>query len=202
MNCKNCGAQLEEGKKFCPECGTKVSEPVESAEQTVQTSTNDTTNFNLEEKLITNTKKAAEKANQLVDFKKKYNLGHLGVVLGGLLVLIMPFLHSEEINPLPAFDTMINLINSYGHVSGNSLAFIMIVVVLFTFVMAFFKQNILTIIGSVASLACVAFMVSASKLSVLGSFYCMLFVLGGILMLVSSIVALRLNQKAKQNSTK
>lgn len=38
-NCKNCGAELEEGVKFCPSCGTKVEEEQEETEKAVSTET-------------------------------------------------------------------------------------------------------------------------------------------------------------------
>lgn len=33
MNCKNCGASLNEGMTFCPQCGTNNAEPVNQAQQ-------------------------------------------------------------------------------------------------------------------------------------------------------------------------
>jgi rRNA maturation endonuclease Nob1 len=33
VKCVNCGIILEEGMKFCPECGTKVEKPEKKVEQ-------------------------------------------------------------------------------------------------------------------------------------------------------------------------
>lgn len=35
--CKNCGKQLEDGQNFCPNCGTRVEEPMQEAERLCKT---------------------------------------------------------------------------------------------------------------------------------------------------------------------
>ncbi len=64
-------------------------------------------------------------------------------------------------------------------------------------VIAFFKRNILAVIGSAASLACILFMMILSQVSVLSALIGMMLV-GGILMRASSILAFRMAQKAKK----
>lgn len=174
MICKNCGKNVTEESKFCPECGSVMDG--ETGHNSIVPS----------------------EVNVVEKSRKTYNIGHLGILIGGILTIISAFLENKS--GIYVSKSIVGEISAKGSISGNSLVFMLILCIAFTFAMAWFKKNILTIIGAVASMGCIAFMFHASEKFILAGMGYMLFGLGGVVLLISSVLAFNLNRNQQKKS--
>ena len=175
MTCTNCGKEIMDGVKFCPECGKPVSDA--SAEIVAG-------EFAEERNSAGN---MAESMRNKVGSLRKFNIGHLGVFLGGILAIASVF--KENVSGIYNSGSVVSNINNNPGLgfSGNSIVFIMIACILVTFLMALFRRYIPTIIGAVVSFGIIIFMSRSTGQSVLAGMGYTLFVVGGIILVVSAI---------------
>ncbi len=97
MNCKNCGNQVEEGMKFCPECGADmIGQSAEALTGKVVdengyvagdggTQPNQNTAVNENVETLDNPK----------EIKGKLNIGHIGVLAGSILAMVSVFIKNS-----------------------------------------------------------------------------------------------------------
>lgn len=176
MICKNCGKQVVDGDRFCSGCGADLSNqtPViegAAAENVVYPSVPDL------------------KVGEEKRLRKKFNLGYLGMFLGAILMIVAPFLNNSVsgggVNyPRPS---VIGEINHRGNISGYTVAFLLIVCVVFTLLMAYFKKHRITVTGAVLSMGCVLYSLISTGQSPLHGIGYILLLAGGLLLLISSI---------------
>ena len=185
MICKKCGKQVDEGINFCPICGNKMDNSIVILDEE--------TDVSIPKKNKKN--KASSKRNAPFPNvnKKRYNLGHLGVLFSSTLVLVSVFL--KNTSGMYANGSVISSINSRGLVSGNSYAFILILCILFTLAMAYYKKNIFSIIGSIITFICIMIMLSNSGKTIFSGLGYMLFAFGGVLLVISSISSFVINRR-------
>lgn len=175
MICKNCGKQVVDGDRFCSGCGADLSDqtPViegAAAENVVYPSVADL------------------KEGEEIKPRRKFNLGYLGMFLGAILMIVAPFLdNSVKGRGIYTKLSVIGQINDMGHVSGYTMAFLLVVCAVFTLLMAYFKKYRITVICAVLSMVCVLYAIKCAGKSPLYGIGNILLLAGGLVMLISSI---------------
>ena len=153
MNCKNCGNQVGEGMKFCPECGADmIGQSAEALTGKVVdengyvagdggTQPNQNTAVNENVETLDNPK----------EIKGKLNIGHIGVLAGSILAMVSVFIKNSG---TWTGESIIMLISSSNVNNGDGKTYIMILAALLiaTIVLGFFRKNLIMLITSLASM--------------------------------------------------
>lgn len=182
MICKNCGKEIVEGDRFCSGCGAEISSQVSGIEEG--------TTDNVVSPIIPDMG-MGEKIRQ----KRKFNLSYLGIFLSGIVMMVSPFLDNSVTGR--TIRSVVDEINNRGYVSGYTLAFIVIICVAFTLLMAYFKKHIITVIGSVLSLGCAWYTLTYTGASLLNGIGYILLLASGLLLLISSVASVIFEKKQR-----
>ena len=198
MNCRNCGNQVGEGMKFCPECGADMlrqsaealtGEVVDENGCTAgdgRTPPNENTAVNENVETIDNPKET----------KGKLNIGHMGVLAGSILALVSAFIKNSG---TWSGESIIMLISSSNVNNGDGKTYIMVLAALLiaTIVLGFFQKNLIMLITSLASMGWIIYTYRKCGQSFLNGIGLLLFLAGGILLVVSSIAAFQISRSQK-----
>ncbi len=198
MNCKNCGNQVGEGMKFCPECGAdmlgqsaealtgKVVDENGYAVGDGGTQPNQNTAVNENVETLDNPK----------EIKGKLNIGHIGVLAGSILAMVSVFIKNSG---TWTGESIIMLISSSNVNNGDGKTYIMILAALLiaTIVLGFFRKNLIMLITSLVSMGWIIYTYKKCGQSFLNGIGLLLFLAGGILLVVSSIAAFQISRSQK-----
>lgn len=182
MICKNCGNQVADGMKFCPECGSAMTTQPDEA---------------LTGEIVEIKDSVSGDGNTPIakGRTRKYNIGHLGVLIASLLTLIATFMPNSG---TWGSYTIIIILSRDNKGDGRTYVMILAILLIATVMTGYLRRNMLTVIASIASTAWIVYMFIICGESPLKGMGILLFLIGGILLVVSSIAAFKIsrNQQA------
>lgn len=201
MNCKNCGNQVGDGMKFCPECGADMLE--QSAEalngEIVEEDGSAAGDGWFPPDQNMTVKEGVETVSAPKKVGEKLNIGYIGVLAASILALVAAFIKNSggRWN-----DYSIVMLLSYYKV-GDGKTYIMILAVLLvaTIILGYFQKILLMLITSLISTGWIIYILNIfirCGESILNGMGLLLFLAGGILLVISAIAAFKIgrNQKA------
>lgn len=181
MICNNCGKQVADGMKFCPECGNPVGAPTP---ETIDMGVENTLEFNQDP-----TYQNVIKADQSEGIKRRggivrgHNIAHIGILFASILTMIAVFLPNKAIWNAESIALKLNRMGT----DSFAMIFILIALLAFTIIMSVFYKKILAIVGSFASLCWIIFTFKKCGESVLTGRGFLLFLIGGIILVISAV---------------
>lgn len=193
MFCKNCGKQVEDGVKFCPNCGSAMSVPEEVGKSASEHTAKAGEEKKGYEQVLT--KENAEKAlQQAKELKKRYNIGHLGVLVASVLALVAAFMPNSG---AWKYSTIVSLLSEGNRGDGTVYALILAAILVVAVITTYFKKNLLTVVFAAAGTVWIFYMFKTCEQSVLNGVGLLLFPVAGILLIVSAIAAFSMGRRAK-----
>ena len=181
MYCKNCGNQVGDGMKFCPECGAEM------ALQALEEGASE------KGEIVTIETMEQAGASPPETRRKKYNIGHFGVLIASLLTLVAVFMRNR--GELWGH-SILEMLSINGKGDGRTYVMILAMLLIATIVAACLRKNMLMAIGSIVSTVWIFYMYTNCGESFLRGMGLLLFLLGGILLVISGMAAFIISRKS------
>lgn len=191
MYCKNCGNQVGDGMKFCPECGAEMAS--QALEEPAGKEAGGKEGALEKGEIVTIEDMEQAEASPPETRRKKYNIGHFGVLIASLLTLVAAFIPNR--GELWSH-SILEMLSINGKGDGRTYVMILAMLLIATIVTACLRKNMLMVIGSIVSTVWILYMYTTCGESFLYGMGLLLFLLGGILLVISAVAALIISRKS------